>query len=213
MAMIGRIRGVLIEKQAPALLVDIAGVGYNVQASMNTFYRLPAIGKEVILHTHFVVREDAQQLYGFLDLSERALFRALIKVSGIGPRTALSILSSIEPDAFAQCVVSQDTTSLSRLPGIGKKTAERLIIEMRDHLSKWQDSQLLQNKTGQNNPEQIADMLGGRSLSPMQDAISGLIALGYKPQEASRLVLQLGMPEDTDSSELIRLVLKNMMKT
>jgi Holliday junction DNA helicase RuvA len=205
--MIGRIRGVLVEKQAPALLVDIAGVGYNLQVSMNTFYRLPAIGAEVLLHTHFVVREDAQLLYGFVDLSERALFRALIKVSGVGPRTALSILSSIEPDAFAQCIVTQDTTSLSRLPGIGKKTAERLIIEMRDHLSKWQDTQLLQN-----NPAQVADALSGRSISPMQDAISGLIALGYKPQEASRAVTQLKMPEDTDSSELIRLVLKNMMK-
>jgi holliday junction DNA helicase RuvA len=198
--MIGRLRGVLVEKQAPALLLDIAGVGYNVQASMNTFYKLPPVGAEVLLHTHFIVREDAQQLYGFLELSERALFRALIKVNGIGPRTALSILSSIEADAFAQCVANQDTSGLSRLPGIGKKTAERLIIEMRDPLAKWQDTQLLQNNASSG------------AVSPTQDAISGLIALGYKPQEASRLVSQLSAPEDIDSAELIRQVLKNMMK-
>jgi Holliday junction DNA helicase RuvA len=194
--MIGRLRGTLIEKQAPALLLDIAGVGYNVQASMNTFCKLPPIGAEVILHTHFVVREDAQQLYGFLDLAERGLFQALIKVNGIGPRTAISILSSIDPDAFAQCVVNQDTTSLSRLPGIGKKTAERLAIEMRDYSTKRQ--------------EEFTLLPAGKL--HLQDALSGLIALGYKPQEASKALAKLALPDDTDSSELIRHVLKNMMK-
>src|SRR5438132_10841926 len=124
--MIGRLQGILIEKAPPQLLLNIAGVGYEIQAPMSTFYRLPEVGEEVILHTHLVVREDAHILFGFSQLQERSLFRTLIKVSSIGPKSALTILSGIEPDIFVRCVMEQDTATLSRLPGIGKKTAERL---------------------------------------------------------------------------------------
>jgi Holliday junction DNA helicase RuvA len=124
--MIGQLRGVILEKKPPQLVLDVNGVGYEIDASMQTFYRLPDVGKEIILYTHFVVREDAQHLYGFFDREERALFRTLLKVNGVGPRLSLTILSSVDASEFARCVVNNDTASLTRVPGIGKKTAERL---------------------------------------------------------------------------------------
>src|SRR5688572_2521067 len=136
--MIGQLHGIILEKQPPQLLLDVQGVGYEIDAPMSTFYKLPEIGKEITLLTHFVVREDAHHLYGFYSQEERLLFRTLLKVNGVGPRLSLTILSSIDPDEFARCVVSNDTASLVRVPGVGKKTAERLIIEMRDKLSSWQ---------------------------------------------------------------------------
>lgn len=202
--MIGRLRGILLEKQVPYLLIDVSGVAYEVQASMTTCYRLPEIGHEVILHTHFVVREDAQLLYGFFELRERALFRTLIKVNGIGPKLALTILSSIDPDAFVRCIHENDTASLVRLPGVGKKTAERIIVEIRDRLASWQEDH--------NDVSAILQpIIQDSKRSNTQDAISALIALGYKPQEASRLVAAVE-PEASTREELIRLALRGLVK-
>ena len=133
--MIGRLRGILLEKQPPNLLIDVNGVGYEVQASMTSFYQLPEIGKEINLFTHFVVREDAQLLYGFIDESERAMFRQLIKVSGVGPKLALAILSGMSVANLTQCIDARDPQRLVKIPGVGKKIAARLIIEMKDKLS------------------------------------------------------------------------------
>jgi Holliday junction DNA helicase RuvA len=183
--MIGRLRGILLEKQAPHLLIDVNGVGYEVQASMTTFYQLPEINKEINLYTHFVVREDAQLLFGFASLEERVLFRALLKVNGVGPKLALTILSGVSPEEFTRCINNSDSASLVRLPGVGKKTADRLIIEMRDH------------------------NFVVTTQSSEQDAVSALIALGYKPHEATRALH--GIETSTQSSEeLIRVALKRM---
>lgn len=200
--MIGRIKGVLVEKQAPTILVDLQGLGYEVQVPMSTIYQLPEIGQTVTLHTHFVVREDAQLLYGFAAEQERALFRALIKVNGVGPKLALTILSGIETDDFVRCVRDNDTATLVRLPGVGKKTAERLLVEMRDRLKDWHipGSDLL---SGPAVAEPSADLL--------LDAESALIALGYKPAEASKAVIAANDESVTSSEELIRRALKNMV--
>jgi Holliday junction DNA helicase RuvA len=175
--MIGQLRGIILEKQPPLLLLNVHGVGYEIDAPMSTFYRLPDVGQEIILHTHLIVREDAHHLYGFSDKEERALFRTLLKVNGVGPRMALTILSSMDTQAFVRCIAHNDIASLVNLPGVGKKTAERLIIEMRDKIAHWQD----------NAPTPMNAASGSRNLI-VQDAISALIALGYKPQEASRVV-------------------------
>lgn len=202
--MIGRLSGTILEKQPPEILLDVVGVGYEVHTSMTTFYRLPEVGHEITLHTHFVVREDAQLLYGFYDLHERTLFRNLIKVNGVGPRMALTILSSIEADSFVQCVVDNDTASLVKLPGVGKKTAERLIIEMRDRLTDWY--------TGKFQINIDSDKLAANDLiSASQDAVSALIALGYKPAEASRAISQHDS-ENMSSTDLIRQALKKLAK-
>ena len=201
--MIGQLRGIILEKQPPQLLLGVNGVGYEIDAPMSTFYLLPDVGQEVTLHTHFVVREDAHLLYGFYGLEERLLFRTLLKVNGVGPRLALTILSGIEPGEFVHCIVNNDTARLVGLPGVGKKTAERLVVEMRDKLSGWQSiavSDLNKNTTGGNQKNQAT-----------QDAVSALIALGYKPQEASRAVSKIN--DDTlNSEEMIRLVLREMMR-
>jgi Holliday junction DNA helicase RuvA len=195
--MIGRLRGVLAEKRPPQLLLDVAGVGYEVEAPMSTFYQLPESGQELVLLIHMVVREDAQLLFGFASESERQFFRALIKVNGVGPRLALTILSGISADEFARAVQDNDTAALVRLPGIGKKTAERLIVEMRDRLGDWQPVATL--KAG-------AESVIARP-NAVQDAVSALIALGYKPQEASRLVGQVET-EDLASEMIIKAALK-----
>jgi Holliday junction DNA helicase RuvA len=202
--MIGRIQGILLAKQATELLVDVSGVGYEIQAPMSTIYNLPELGKSVVLHTHFVVREDAQLLYGFSDLSERSMFRALIKVNGVGPKLALTILSGIEPNDFVRCVRDGDTVTLVRLPGVGKKTAERLLVEMKDRLKDWQvDSGGV-------------DAGGEHVTSPssiLAEAESALVALGYKPQEASKAISAINNSEIDSSEQLIRLALKNMVKS
>lgn len=202
--MIGRLRGIIESKQAPNLLIDVGGVGYELQASMHTFDQLPHQGTEIVLYTHFVVREDAQQLYGFISLQERQLFRALIKVNGVGPKLALTILSSIHPDQFVQCIISNDSVSLVQLPGIGKKTAERLIIEMRDRLDDWYS----------NNQEfgVVNELAQIPSNSAMQDALNALISLGYKPHEASKVIAQFAQTE-LSSEALIRAALKSMVNT
>ena len=196
--MIGRLRGTLVWKRAPALLLDVNGVGYEIEAPMSTFYDLPQAGGEVTLHTHLLVREDAQLLYGFASEAERRLFRELLKVNGVGAKMALVILSGMSADAFGRCVHDHDTASLVRLPGIGKKTAERLIIEMRDRLKPSHEGGALPDMSAVVQPS-----VG----SPMNDAVSALIALGFKAPEASRMV-QAVNGEGMTSEELIRNALK-----
>ncbi|WP_303901441.1 Holliday junction branch migration protein RuvA [Thiohalomonas denitrificans] len=198
--MIGRLRGLLAEKQPPRLLMDVNGVGYEVEAPMSTFYQLPALGKEIVLYTHLVVRDDAHLLFGFASETERRLFRALIKVNGVGAKLALTILSGISADEFARCIRDDDTASLVRLPGVGKKTAERLIVEMRDRLSDWQISDGIHIKAA-------ADADPASTGGGVKDAIAALVSLGYKPQEASRLISKVGT-EGLDSEALIRAALK-----
>lgn len=201
--MIGQIRGIILEKLAPQLTVDVHGIGYEIDAPMSTFYQLPDLGKEVRLYTHFVVREDAQLLYGFYTLEERQLFRTLLKVNGVGPKLALTILSSASPDEFVRSVLNNDTESLIKLPGIGKKTAERLVIEMRDKLSEWSTSLALNLSKGEGSrqPERH---------QTLQDAIAALLSLGYKQQEANRAVTKID-DGAAPSEELIRRALKEMM--
>lgn len=197
--MIGRLTGILVEKQPPQLLLDVNGVGYEIEAPMSTFYQLPAIGERVTLHTHLIVREDAQLLCGFATPVERQMFRHLIKVNGVGAKLALTILSGISASEFARCVQNKDASALTRLPGVGKKTAERLIIEMRDRLEELPASLL--STSPENAPTERA---GG---SAQRDALSALVALGYKPQEASRL-LQNVDTQGLESEAIIRLALK-----
>lgn len=195
--MIGRIRGILLEKEPPAMLVDVAGVGYELEAPMTTFYDLPATGSEVTLYTHLVVREDAHLLFGFSRASQRSLFRGLLKVSGIGPRVALAVLSGMSEDEFALCVSSEDIARITKVPGIGKKTAERLVIEMRDKVQA--DQQAV-----------VAAGGGEIALDPATEAVSALIALGYKGNEASRLVRNVS-GDDLSTEDIIRQALKNVV--
>lgn len=196
--MIGRLRGRLLLKRPPQLVVDVQGVGYEIEAPMTTFYRLPEVGAEIHLYTHFLVRDDAQLLFGFHSEQERRLFRTLLKVNGVGAKTALTILSGMEADALARCIQAGDTERLIRLPGIGKKTAERLIVEMRDRLRDWEPSEASAVASGPG-PENIP--------GAAEEAVSALIALGYRPQEASRFVH--GVARDGMKSEdIIREALK-----
>lgn len=199
--MIGLIRGTILEKQPPQLILDVQGVGYEIDAPMGTFYQLPDVGQPVSLFTHFVVREDAHHLYGFYAREERALFRALLKVNGVGPRLGLTILSSAAPEEFVRCVLNNDTASLVRLPGVGKKTAERLVIEMRDKLSDWYKTPATQGIVSQQD--------SGSRHQILQDAISALISLGYKQQEANRIVTKMD-DGSASSEELIRRSLREM---
>ncbi|MCP3679826.1 MAG: Holliday junction branch migration protein RuvA [Gammaproteobacteria bacterium] len=200
--MIGRLHGILLEKQPPYLLIDVHGVGYEVQVSMNTFCHPPPLNQQVILHTHHVVREDASLLFGFLELRERTLFRHLIKVNGVGPKMALAILSTVEPDHFLLCVQNQDIKSLTRLPGVGKKTAERLLIDMKDRLKDWSSNTSLVAETAQT---------AGASNSAIGDAIDALVSLGYKAAQAQHTISQIAK-EGMASADLIRLALQTMAK-
>jgi Holliday junction DNA helicase RuvA len=196
--MISRLKGILAEKRPPWIVIDCHGVGYELEVPMTTVWLLPELNSEVVLLTHLVVRDDAHLLFGFATEAERQLFRSLIKVSGIGAKVALAILSGIEADEFVRCVHESNTARLTSLPGIGKKTAERLIVEMRDRVGDWALRDL----------PRAASATAVRA-DAVSDAISGLIALGYKPPEASRLVLET----DTDgrqSDEIIRDVLKRL---
>jgi Holliday junction DNA helicase RuvA len=176
--LIGYLSGVLRDKQPPVLLLEVQGVGYEVEAPMTTFYDLPAVGETVCLHTHLAVREDAHTLYGFSRLSDRRLFRSLIKVNGVGAKLALTILSGMEASQFVLCVQAGDTASLVKLPGVGKKTAERLVVEMRDRLADWAPA-----GAGLASRAAAPDVV-----SPVEEAVSALIALGYKAPEASRMI-------------------------
>jgi len=186
--MIGRLNGTLLTKRAPHILIDVNGVGYELEAPMTTFYDLPSEGNNVTLHTHLVVREDAHLLYGFVKESERALFRALIKINGVGPKLAITILSGISTMDFVHCIAENDVATLVRLPGVGKKTAERLIIEMRDRLSTMNQTVDVQTTLDQAaNATQITPL----PKSETRDAIGALVSLGYKQQEADRMIQQV----------------------
>ena len=203
--MISYLVGQLVEKSTPWLVIEVNGVGYDVQASLSTFTDLPALGAEIKLLTHFVVREDAQLLYGFADQSERQLFRTLIKINGVGAKLALAILSGMDAAAFSHCIIASDVASLTRLPGVGKKTAERLIVEMKDRLQEWH-ADLPAEQFG-----------GGGSASSSQSMIlveaeTALIALGYKPVEASKSLADLDFSEVDSSEAAIRAALKTMVK-
>ena len=197
--MIGLLRGKILAKQPPSLLLDVQGVGYEVDAPMTTFYDLPEVGAEVTLFTHLAVREDAHTLYGFIALTDRTLFRSLLKVNGVGARLALTILSGMNAQTFIACVQAGDADALVKLPGIGKKTAERLIIELRDRLEGVVPITSTPHK---------ATMVAA---SPVEDAVTALVGLGYKPQEASKMV-RLIDTADMSSEEIIRSALQTTLQ-
>ncbi|HFQ5431388.1 TPA: Holliday junction branch migration protein RuvA [Vibrio vulnificus] len=204
--MIGRLRGILLEKQPPELLIEVNGIGYEVQMPMSCFYELPNIGEEAIIYTHFVVREDAQLLYGFNTVKERALFREVIKANGVGPKLGLAILSGMTASQFVASVEREDISTLVKLPGVGKKTAERLVVEMKDRLKGWSAGDLFTPFTD------VAPVDSGSasSNSAEEEAVSALLALGYKPVQASKVVSQIAKPDMT-SEQLIREALKSMV--
>ena len=197
--MIGRLRGEIIAKHPPQVLVDVGGVGYEVEAPMSTFYDLPQVGESVTLMTHLVVREDAHVLYGFLREHDRALFRSLLKVTGVGAKMALGILSGMDAQRFAQCIEQEDLTALSRLPGIGKKTAQRLVMEMKDRVGDLGGG--------------VSAVIGGAAATavaaddPLNDSVSALVALGYRPADANRMARAADDGAKT-SEEIIRAALK-----
>ena len=197
--MIGRLQGVLLRKEPPALMLDVGGVGYELEAPMTTFYELPAVGERVTLYTHLVVREDAHLLYGFVREAQRRLFRELLKVNGVGPRVALAVLSGLSDEEFCRCVADEDIARLTKVPGIGRKTAERLVIEMRDKLPK--DIPLPASTATAAGPAAPGD--------PVSEAVSALVALGYKPNEASRAV-RSASTKGLSAEEIIRQALKGM---
>jgi Holliday junction DNA helicase RuvA len=198
---IGFLKGRLAVKQPPMLMVDVNGVGYELEAPMSTFYGLPALGEGVALHTHLVVREDAHILYGFGTEGERRLFRALLKVSGVGPKIALGILSGASVDDFLRIIETEDAAMLTRIPGIGRKTAERVIIEMRDSVEKLAS------------PAGGAPALAGAAVdpTPQNEAFSALVALGYKPPEVVRLLKSADEP-GLSTTEIIRRALRSAVK-
>jgi Holliday junction DNA helicase RuvA len=193
--MIGSVHGRIASKTPPQLTVDVGGLGYELEAPMSTFFLLPAVGAEVRLLTHLVVREDAHILYAFATENERRLFRSLIKVSGVGPKIALALLSGISVEAFALCVQNQDIAALTRVPGIGRKTAERLVVEMRDRLGPTAD------------PGAFAVASTPAIPNPEAEAFGALVALGYRPAEATRLLKAAG-PGTHSTEELIRRALQ-----
>lgn len=201
--MIGRLRGFLAEKHPPHLVLDVNGVGYELEVPMTTLYRLPHVGEPVTLHTHLVVREDAHLLYGFFEKRERELFRELIRLNGVGPKLALALMSGLEVDELVRCVQAQDTSALTRIPGVGKKTAERLLVELKDRFKAWESL-----------PGTFTLVANGPNAAPLvataeADAVSALISLGYKPQEASKAVSAI-KEKDLSSEDLIRRALKGM---
>ena len=200
---IGRLRGIIVEKQPPLVLLEAGGVGYEVHMPMTCFYELPEAGQEAIVFTHFVVREDAQLLFGFNNKQERTLFRELIKVNGVGPKLALAILSGMSAQQFVNAVEREEPAALIKLPGIGKKTAERLVVEMKDRFKGLHGdlftpaADLVLTTPGNVTPADDAE----------QEAVAALVALGYKPQEASRMVSKIARP-DANSETLIREALR-----
>lgn len=202
--MIGFLRGKLAFKAPPTLMLDVNGVGYEVEAPMTTFYNLPAIGSEITLHTHLVVREDAHILFGFSTEADRSMFRTLIKVNGVGPKLALTILSGQSAEEFHRCIHNNDTQALVRLPGVGKKTAERLIIEMRDRLPGLSDS------GGSIDSAVISDRARPVN-NPKQEAISALCSLGYKPLDAGKMVQNINS-EGKSCEDIIRLALQGAVR-
>ncbi len=200
--MIGRLKGILVHKQPPWLVVDVHGVGYELEAPMSTFYDLPELGREVALFTHYAQKEDSVSLYGFLKESERRLFRDVQKVTGIGAKIALAVLSGVSVEEFARLVQAGDITALCRIPGIGKKTAERMVVELRDRAA---------DLTG-GAAAVIAGPGGAVPADPLSEAVVALQQLGYKPAEAARMVEKA--KADGDSAEaIIRKALKSALRT
>ena len=200
--MIGQIEGTIIEKNPPEILVEVAGITYEILVPMSTLYQLPEPGELVRLHTHFSVREDAQTLYGFFDAETKKMFRSLVRVNGVGPKMALGILSGMSVEDFVQAVRNNDSEAMVRMPGIGKKAAERLMIEMRDKMIEW------------GSDENVGSDLSSQTKSSFtKDAEIAMINLGYKPQQAARAIAQALKvnPEINDSEELIRFSLKSMI--
>jgi len=191
---IGSLRGVLVSKAPPRLLLEVGGIGYEVEAPMSTFYGLPPVGQALQLLTHLVVRDDAHVLYGFATETERRLFRDLIRVTGVGPKLALTILSGTTVDVFTRCVLAQDAAMLTKIPGVGRKTAERLLVEMRDRLKATVEA-------GDGGPGGADGALPAAGAEA--EALSALVALGYKPVEASRLLQGVRAP-GASTEELIR---------
>ena len=209
MPLIGRIRGTLIEKAPGHVLVECSGLGYEVDIPYTSFFHLPETGQEVTLHTHFAVREDAQQLYGFAARLDRDLFRLLIKVNGVGPKLAVAILSGLDSDQFIRCVEHRDVNALVKLPGVGKKTAERLLIEMADRIGQL-EGQFVPTSPEAAGAATPAARSKTQEPNPRDEAEAALIALGYKPQEAAKAITKVA--ENGMSSEaLIRLALRNMI--
>lgn len=202
--MIGRLSGILLEKQPPNILIDVNGVGYECQAPMNTIYHLPDVGQTTTLHTHLSINENAHTLFAFYSLEERKLFRELIKVNGVGPKLALAILSAMNAVEFVQNVRQEAVSTLVKIPGVGKKTAERLIIEMKDRLKDWQVGSVDSSRND------LSSSTFSSQKDNIQEAISGLVALGYKPTDASKAISKLD-DDSLPSSTLIRLALKNML--
>ncbi|MBT9099827.1 Holliday junction branch migration protein RuvA [Methylovulum psychrotolerans] len=200
--MIGFLRGKLVHKAPPLIVLDVQGVGYEIEAPMTTFYDLPLIGADITLHTHLVVREDAHSLFGFLKEADRALFRTLIKVNGVGPKLALTILSGQSAEEFHRSIENNDTQALVRLPGVGKKTAERLVIELRDRLPSLGDTSVSTAASPSAAPV---------AAHPKQEAISALCSLGYKPADASKMV-QAVNAEGKSCEDIIRLALQGTLK-
>jgi Holliday junction DNA helicase RuvA len=200
---IGRLRGSLVEKQPPHLVLDVGGVGYEIEVPMTTLYRLPHVGEQVTLHTHLVVREDAHLLFGFYEKRDREMFRELIRLNGVGPKLALALMSTLEVDELVRCVQAQDTSALTRVPGVGKKTAERLLVELKDRFKAWDSlpGTFTLVSQGPGAPVQVA--------TAESDAVSALISLGYKPQEASKAISAI-KDKNLSSEDLIRRALKGM---
>lgn len=205
--MIGRLQGQLLEKTAPEILVDVNGVGYEVLVPMTTLYQLPEVGGKVTLTTHLAVSESAQTLYGFYRKKDRELFRTLIKVSGVGPKMALAILSGMDADQLVSCVMGDKISTLTKVPGVGKKTAERLVIELRDKLKVWQvDYAPLAEMEAASQPQPAVP-----ANDIVSEAESALVALGYKPVEASKMVAAVLKGNSVSRSEdLIRLALRSL---
>jgi Holliday junction DNA helicase RuvA len=206
--MIGFLRGKLAFKAPPLLMLDVNGVGYELEAPMTTFYNLPALGTEIMLHTHLVVREDAHILFGFSTEADKTMFRILIKVNGVGPKLALAILSGQSAEEFHRCIQNNDTQALIRLPGVGKKTAERLVIEMRDRLPDLCDSI---DSTGSVDSATSSVAKVQRVANPKQEAISALCSLGYKPLDAGKMVQNIST-EDKSCEDIIRLALQGSVR-
>lgn len=209
--MIGRLSGTLVEKYLPEILVECAGVGYEVTMPMTSIYALPDLNEHVVIYTHFVVREDAQLLYGFVNTTERRLFRLLIKVNGVGPKLALAVLSAMSADQFVSCVTHDDVSGIVKIPGVGKKTAERLLIEMRDRLKDWQmtsHTPATDAMPVQLNAEDT--FIHSPVVNNKGDAINALISLGYKQVQADKAVKQV-YSDGMTSEDIIRLALKSML--
>lgn len=196
--MIAQLVGIIVEKQSDSLLIDVSGVGYEVMISLTSFFDTPEIGAQIKLLTHFIVREDAQLLYGFTTHEERNLFRHLIKVNGIGPKLGLAILSGMTAAEFTQCVQKNDLKSLVALPGVGKKTAERIIIEIKDKLISLTNNEILEKSS--------SDSVSSSAI--FREAEVALIALGYRPQEASKMVSGIADSGFTTTEDLIKGALK-----